>query len=97
VKREDALRYSEPPDWIQPIRHTLGSALLHSGRPEDAAVVYEEDLKRWPENGWSLLGLAHCLRTQGRNAADLDRRFREVWKDADFHPSSSCLCLPGSR
>lgn len=27
VEREDALRYDEPPDWIQPIRHALGSTL----------------------------------------------------------------------
>ena len=28
VAREDELRYDEPPDWIQPVRHALGAALL---------------------------------------------------------------------
>ena len=31
VKLEDALRYDEPPDWIQPVRHTLGAVLLAGG------------------------------------------------------------------
>lgn len=97
VKREDALRYGEPPDWIQPIRHTLGAALLDSGRAAEAEAVYRDDLKRWPENGWSLLGLSLSLRGQGKDAAEVDRRFREAWKDADLKTTSSCLCLPGSK
>jgi hypothetical protein len=27
VRREDALRYDEPPDWSQPVRHALHAAL----------------------------------------------------------------------
>jgi len=96
VKREDALRYSEPPDWIQPIRHTLGAALLDSARGAEAETVYRDDLKRWPENGWSLLGLSLSLRAQGKDAAEIDRRFREAWKDADLKTTSSCLCLPAA-
>jgi tetratricopeptide (TPR) repeat protein len=96
VKREDALRYAEPPDWIQPIRHTLGAALLDSGRPAEAETVYRDDLKHWPENGWSLLGLSQSLRAQGKDAAEIDRRFREAWKDADLKTTSSCLCLPAA-
>ena len=94
VKREDALRYDEPPDWIQPIRHTLGAALLDAGRAAEAEAVYREDLKRWPENGWSLLGLGRSLRAQGKDAAEVDRRFKGAWKDADIQATSSCLCLP---
>jgi tetratricopeptide (TPR) repeat protein len=52
VKREDALRYDEPPDWIQPVRHALGAMLVKANRPVEAAAVYREDLKRLPENGW---------------------------------------------
>lgn len=94
VRREDALRYDEPPDWIQPIRHVLGAALLHAGRAAEAEAVYREDLARWPENGWSLLGLSRSLNAQGRDARDVERRFREAWKDADIEATSSCLCLP---
>lgn len=97
VKREDALRYSEPPDWIQPIRHTLGAALLDSGKAAEAEAVYRDDLKKWPENGWSLLGLSQSLRGQGKDAAEIDRRFREAWKDADLKTTSSCLCIPAAK
>lgn len=97
VKREDALRYDEPPDWIQPVRHTLGAALLQSGAAAEAEAVYEEDLKRWPDNGWSLYGLAQSLRTQGKKADDADARFRRAWANADVPIRSSCLCLPGTK
>jgi tetratricopeptide (TPR) repeat protein len=66
VAREDALRYSEPPDWIQPVRHALGAALLRSGRAEEAEAVYRADLVRLPGNVWSLVGLAGALKAQGR-------------------------------
>ena len=58
VKREDGLRYAEPPDWIIPVRHALGAVLVQSRRYGEAEQVYRDDLKRHPENGWSLFGLA---------------------------------------
>ena len=94
VNLEDALRYAEPPDWIQPVRHTLGAALMRSGRADEAEAVYREDLRLWPENGWSLFGLAQSLRAQGKDAGDIDARFRKVWANADIKVTSSCLCLP---
>ncbi|MDZ4753432.1 MAG: hypothetical protein SGJ11_02920 [Phycisphaerae bacterium] len=50
VAIEDTLLYMEPPDWMQPARHTLGTVLLDAGQAADAERVYREDLKRWPEN-----------------------------------------------
>lgn len=97
VALEDGLRYDEPPDWIQPVRHTLGAALMKSGLAAEAESVYREDLRRWPENGWSLFGLAQSLRAQGKNAGEVDERFRKVWSRADVRLTSSCLCLPGSK
>src|SRR6202011_4855552 len=44
VRREDRLRYVEPPDWIQPVRHALGAALMDAGRYAEAESVYREDL-----------------------------------------------------
>ncbi len=95
VKMEDDLLYMEPPEWIQPVRHTLGAILLSNGRYEEAEVVYREDLKNWPENGWSLYGLEQCLRAQGATAeADqVERRFRKAWSRADVNIGSSCLCV----
>jgi tetratricopeptide (TPR) repeat protein len=97
VKLEDRLRYAEPPDWIQPVRHTLGAALMKSGLADEAEAIYREDLQIWPENGWSLLGLAQSLRAQGKDAKEIDTRFRKVWANADIKVTSSCLCLPASK
>ena len=68
VKHEDRMRYDEPPDWIQPVRHALGATLLAAGRYAEAERVYRRDLAKLPGNGWALFGLGRSLRLQGRNA-----------------------------
>jgi tetratricopeptide (TPR) repeat protein len=90
VEREDALLYGEPPEWTVPARQDFGGVLLAVGRPADAERAFRDDLERFPDNGWSLAGLAASLRAQGRDAdasrvaADLDR----VWRTADVQPAS---------
>ena len=78
VALEDSLTYDEPHLWLAPTRHALGAALLAANRNGEAERTYREDLAHYPENGWSLIGLARSLRAQGRNEAakDVDRRFR---------------------
>ena len=85
MKIEDAGLYFEPPKWYYPVRHSLGAALLKARRNAEAEQAYREDLKRFPENGWSLFGLAQALKAQGKNAeaAQVDARFRKAWADAD--------------
>lgn len=97
TRLEDALAYSEPPDWIQPVRHALGASLLQSGRIQEAEAVYREDLKRLPENGWSLFGLWRALDLQDKTeeADQVRARWQAVWKVADVTLSSSCFCQPG--
>jgi tetratricopeptide (TPR) repeat protein len=92
---EDSLRYDEPPDWVQPVRHTLGAVLLKAGKPAEAEKVYREDLKKYPENGWSLFGLAKALRAQNKagEAAGVERRFAAAWKNADVKLAATCFCL----
>ncbi len=82
---EDKGLYFEPPQWYYPIRESLGAALLKAGRNGEAENVYREDLKRFPENGWSLYGLAAALRAQGRTAeaTAVEKRFQKAWADAD--------------
>jgi tetratricopeptide (TPR) repeat protein len=94
---EDRLRYDEPPDWIQPVRHTLGAVLVRAGKFAEAEQVYREDLKRLPENGWSLLGLANSLRAQGqlKEAGAAQNRLEKVWADADVNPQTTCYCQAG--
>lgn len=66
VNLQDNLMYTEPPPWHYPMRHSLGAVLLEAGRPEQAEDVYNDDLKMWPDNGWSLYGLLRSMRMQGR-------------------------------
>lgn len=97
VEKEDRLRYDEPPDWIQPVRHTLGAVLLRAGQPAEAEQVYRDDLSRLPENGWSLMGLRDALQRQGKlaEAKQVHTRFRKAWKAADVQPTATCYCQAG--
>jgi tetratricopeptide (TPR) repeat protein len=91
VRLEDALIYTEPADWPFPTRHSLGAVLLQAGRPEEAAIVYWEDLRRYPENGWSLFGLMQALQAQGKNdeATLVEERFQKAWARADVKLTGS--------
>jgi tetratricopeptide (TPR) repeat protein len=96
---EDALKYAEPPSWMIPLRHSIGANLMAAGRFAEAEQVYREDLKRLPENGWSLFGLSEALAAQGKSGAELEAtraRFEKVWAKADVKITSSCLCRPAS-
>ncbi len=96
VALEDALRYDEPPDWIIPVRHALGTWLIKAGQFEEAEAVYRADLNIWPNNGWSLFGLSQALDRQDKmsEARDVKARFQEVWRHADVVLTSSCFCQP---
>ncbi|HMS84749.1 MAG TPA: tetratricopeptide repeat protein [Nitrospira sp.] len=91
VKIEDGGLYFEPPKWYYPIRHSLGAALVKARQHAKAETVYREDLRRFPENGWSLFGLMQSLRAQGKKeeAAAADARFRKAWPDADVTLTAS--------
>jgi len=93
AKREECLQYSEPPDWIQPVRHVLGATLMDAGRFAEAETVYRRDLSRNRNNGWSLFGLASSLQKQGKNPQAELARFKAAWQYADVCLSSSCFCL----
>ncbi|MFZ1220241.1 MAG: hypothetical protein WAO00_13180 [Chthoniobacterales bacterium] len=93
LKMEDALKYDEPPAWMIPIRHSLGANLMKAGRFPEAEEVYREDLRRLPENGWSLYGLAETLKAAKKpEAAAVETRFKKAWAKADTQINSSCLC-----
>lgn len=88
---EDGLRYNEPPDWRLPARHFLGAALFEAGRYAEAVTVYEEDLARNPENGWSLKGLSLCYQKMSKatEAAAAAKRFEATCKKSDVRIYSS--------
>jgi tetratricopeptide (TPR) repeat protein len=85
VAIQDAFNYDEPPAWYYPVRETLGMELLAAGKSADAEQVFRDDLKQYPENGWSLNGLAICLRARNasEDAAKVDARFKAAWAHAD--------------
>jgi tetratricopeptide (TPR) repeat protein len=96
VAAEDKLDYSDPPLWMQPVRHALGATLMDAGRFAEAESVYREDLKKNPENGWALYGLSRSLQMQNKKseAVLVRARFEKAWQYADFKLMSSCCCLP---
>jgi tetratricopeptide (TPR) repeat protein len=85
VAAEDSLRYHEPPLWFAPVRQAFGAGLLDAGHAAEAEQMYREDLRRNPENGWALFGLAQSLRAQKKTdeAAAVDERFKAAWSRAD--------------
>jgi hypothetical protein len=75
----------EPPDWAIPVRQLQGAALLEVGRAEEAEAAFNADLRKFPENGWSLSGLQASLERMGRraDATAVRARLDRVWGGAD--------------
>jgi len=82
---EDGLAYDEPHPWLAPTRQALGAALLDANRAAEAEAVYRRDLRHYPDNPWSLAGLAEALRRQGRReeARAAAQRLAEAARHAD--------------
>ncbi|MCU1278543.1 MAG: hypothetical protein JWM53_2089 [bacterium] len=89
VATADGFPYAEPPDWYYPPRQTLGAWLLRGKKPADAQKVFEEDLKKNPDNGWSLTGLKEALRAQKKSTAAVDAKLKTAWSAADVKLASS--------
>ena len=91
VTIEDNLNYDEPADWSTPARQNLGAIFLAANYPEKAEQVYREDLALYPDNGWSLWGLAQSLQAQGkeREAREVKQKFTQAWQFADVQLSAS--------
>ena len=82
---EDNLNYMEPPEWRFPVRRELGSLLLKLGRAKEATMIFWEDLRRHPENGWALHGVVNGTR-QTKDLEEMqqaDNRFKKAWEHSD--------------
>ncbi|MHC4854314.1 MAG: hypothetical protein ACYTF5_20115, partial [Planctomycetota bacterium] len=79
---------------MMPTRHALGALLLEQGQVAEAEMCYRQDLTHYPENGWSLNGLAECLerRNAVAEAAAVRKRFGTAWADATVSIKASCFC-----
>jgi tetratricopeptide (TPR) repeat protein len=82
---EDNLTYMEPPDWPIPVRQLQGAALLELGRAKEAEAAFRSDMRKFPNNGWSLSGLEASLERQGRKseAVEVKARLDQAWRAAD--------------
>ncbi len=85
VTVQDSLNYNEPPDWLYPVRESLGAALLMNGNAAEAEQVFRDDLAKNPRNPRSLFGLSAALKAQKRDydAQFVDKQFHDAWKKAD--------------
>jgi tetratricopeptide (TPR) repeat protein len=88
---EDALAYDEPHLWLAPTRHALGAALLAAGQADQAEQVYRQDLAHYPNNGWSLTGLALALAQQGQavRAQQVEEQAQVAFRGAERVPGGS--------
>ena len=66
IAAEDALAFSEPPDWIFPLRERYGRAALTWKDGVAAERAFRDDLMRNRRSPRSLAGLAASLRLQQR-------------------------------
>jgi len=91
VRLEDGLMYNEPPSWYFPVRHILGAVLLEAKLPGEAEVVYWEDLRRNPANGYSLFGLKQSLVMQNKSlvALEIEQRLINAWQESDVNLTTS--------
>ena len=97
VRLEDALKYDEPPACVVPARHALGAVLLSAGRAREAETVYRADLKAYPANYWSLLGLQQALAAQNRKAeaAAAEAELQRAQARSEVKAETSCMCVKG--
>jgi hypothetical protein len=96
VALEDALIYMEPPDWPVPVRQLQGAAMLDLGQFAAAEAAFRGDLRKFPDNGWSLSGLQTSLQRQGkRKEADaIAARLTEQWQKADVELDAARMKSP---
>lgn len=85
IVEEDQVDFNEPPIIQDPTRETLGGLLFQMGKFAEAEKVFREDLKYTRNNGRSLFGLWKTLEAQKKTkeAARVEKQFREAWKYAD--------------
>jgi tetratricopeptide (TPR) repeat protein len=87
----EAIPYTEPDYWHEPVSHIYGAALLQAHKPAEAEAVYRHSLMNHRIDGWALFGLEQALKAQGKSAeaAKVRVEFDKAWSMADVKLASS--------
>jgi tetratricopeptide (TPR) repeat protein len=88
---EDNLNYNEPPDWFFSVRHHLGAVQIEAGKYNDAVKTYQEDLKKFRNNGWAQQGLKLAYE-KGNNpdkVKEMEGLIAKSWVNADVKITTS--------
>jgi len=87
----EAIPYTEPDYWHEPVSHIYGAALLQAHKPAEAEAVYRHSLMDHRIDGWALFGLEQALKAQGKTAEAKSVRaeFDKAWSMADVKLASS--------
>ncbi len=82
---EDSMSYNEPPDWFFSVRHLLGELYMKQDLFVKAQLIYEDDLKNFPRNGFALNGLYQSLAAQNKNteARKMRHQYEIAWSFSD--------------
>ena len=80
-------------------RLNLGAVLIEAGQNDEAVTRLMDDLKRWPENGWALAGLARATQNMGPGSKEeyFRTQFNAAWKNADTPLTTSRILLQDAR
>jgi tetratricopeptide (TPR) repeat protein len=91
VTIEDNLSYNEPPDWFFSVRHHLGAVQIEAGKYDDAINTYQEDLKKFPNNGWAQQGLklAYEKLNNAAEIKEMNNLIAKSWAHADVKITTS--------
>lgn len=86
ARREDALLYMEPPDWLGPTRERLAEVQLAAGDAKAAEETLRTHLGIYPHSGRALHALVESLEMQGRSSEADEVRFQlaAAWARAEI-------------
>ena len=66
IETEDSMIYNEPRDWILPVRHFMGNALLRNQQFKEAEKLFRQNLAVQPNNYKATKGLQLALNRKTR-------------------------------
>lgn len=99
LKKEQSMRYDEPPQFPYSVRDFLGEAYLASGQYENAKQIFRDNLEIVKNSAWSLYGLqAACSALSDTTCAEIAAgEFKVAWKRADVSIQPSIASIASTE